>query len=118
MQISDLPKVMLISFTCTIVIEIIIAIILKYKGKDLLNVLLVNVITNPLLNSVVVAINYYYGLRTRNIFLIFLEISVIVFEGYMYKRYLINRRINGYLLSTILNVSSYVLGILINKLVY
>ena len=118
MVISDLPKVMLISLTCTLIIEIMIAILLRYRGKDLTNVLLVNILTNPLLNSIVVAINYYYGLKTRNIVLIMLEILVVFVEGFIYDKYLNNRKINGYLLSVILNVSSYVLGLFINKIIY
>ena len=44
MHISDLPKVMLISLTCTLVVEVTIAFILKYRKKDLINVILVNIL--------------------------------------------------------------------------
>ena len=118
MLINDLPKVMLISLTCTLIIELGIAFIIKYRGKDLINVFLVNVLTNPLLNSIVVAINYYYGLKARNISLIILEIVVVIVEGLIYQKNLERREINGYLLSLILNVSSYVIGLLINELIY
>ncbi len=118
MLINDLPKVMLISLTCTLVIESCVAFVLKYRGKDLINVFLVNVLTNPLLNSIVVAINYYYGLKARNISLIILEIIVVIVEGLIYQKNLERRKINGYLLSLILNVSSYVIGLLINELIY
>lgn len=118
MLISDLPKVMIISLTITLIIELTIAIILMYRKKDLLNVFLVNVLTNPLLNSLVVGINYYFGLKWRNISLIILEIIVIVGEGYIYQKYLERRKINGYILSLILNLSSYFIGSLINNLIY
>ena len=118
MLISDLPKVMLISLITTIVIEIIIAFILGYRKKDLVNVLLVNVLTNPLLNSIIVAINYYYGLRYRNIALIILEILVVIIEGYIYQKYLYKRKLNGYLLSLILNLASFLLGKIINNIIY
>ena len=118
MLISDLPKVMLISLTCTLIIETTFAFILKYRGKDLVNVLLVNILTNPLLNSVIVAINYYYGLKARNISLIVLEILVVLIEGIIYQKYLNRRKINGYLLSLILNIASYGLGLLINEIIY
>ena len=118
MLISDLPKVMLISFTCTVIIEISIAFILKYRGKDLLNVFLVNLLTNPLLNSIVVAINYYYGLKVRNISLYILEVIVLLVEGFIYYKYLNRKKINGFLLSLILNIASYGLGLLINKIIY
>lgn len=118
MLISDLPKIMLISLVCTIIIETSIAFILKYRRKDLLNVVLVNILTNPLLNSSVIAINYYYGLKTRNICLYIFEIIVVLIEGYIYQKYLDNKKINGYILSLILNIASYVIGLLINKIIY
>ena len=118
MLISDLPKVMLISLTITLIIEISIAFILRYRGKDLLNVLLVNVLTNPLLNSSIVAINYFYGLKARNIFLYIFEILVVIVEGAIYQKYLEKRKINGYLLSLILNASSYIIGLIINKIIF
>ena len=118
MLISDLPKVMFISLLCTLIIEITIAFILRYRKKDLLNVLLVNVLTNPLLNSSIVAINYFYGLKIRNICLYVFEVLVILTEGYIYNKYLERKKINGYLLSLILNIASYVIGLLINKIIY
>ena len=118
MLISDLPKVMLISLTITLVIELSFAFILKYRKKDLVNVLLVNFLTNPLLNSVTVAINYYYGLKARNISLLILEILVVIIEGFIYHRYLTRRKINGYILSLILNIASYGLGLLVNMIIY
>ena len=118
MLISDLPKVMLISLSITIVIEISFAFILKYRNKDLVNVLLVNILTNPLLNSIIVAINYYYGLKYRNIALLILEILVVIIEGFIYQKYLDRKKINGYLLSLILNIASYGIGLLINEIIY
>ena len=118
MFISDLPKVMLISLTITIIIEVGISLVLGYRKRDIINILLVNILTNPLLNSVIVAINYYYGLKARNISLIILEILVVLCEGFIYQKYLQKRKINGYLLSLILNISSYGLGLLINKIIY
>ena len=118
MLISDLPKVMIISLICTIIIECGLAFILRYRGKDLLNVLLVNILTNPLLNSCIVAINVYYGIKARNISLYILEVLVVIVEGYIYQKYLNRKKINGYLLSLILNIASYGLGLIINKIIY
>ena len=118
MLVSDLPKVMLISLTCTLIIEISIAFILGYRKKDLLNVMLVNILTNPLLNSSVVAINYYYGLKARNISVYILEVLVVLIEGFIYYKYLERKKINGFLLSLILNIASYGIGLLINKIIY
>ncbi len=118
MEISDLPKVMLISLVSTIIIEVTVAFILHYRKKDLVNVILVNILTNPLLNSLVVAINYYYGLKARNISLYILEVLVVLVEGFIYWKYLDRKKINGFILSLILNIASYGLGLLINKIIY
>ena len=118
MLINDLPIVMIRSLLITIIVEITIAIILKYRKKDLLNILLVNILTNPLLNSLTVYINFYYGLTIRNISLIIMEILVVIIEGMIYQKYLGKRNINGYMLSLILNISSYCCGLLINKIIY
>ena len=118
MLISDLPKVMAISLAITIIIECSIGVLFGYRKKDLINILLVNILTNPLLNSIVVAVNYYYGLMWRNIVLAVLEISVVFIEGMIYQKYLEKRKINGYLLAFILNVSSFFLGMIINEIIY
>ena len=118
MYITDLPIVIAKSLFFTIVIEIFIAMILRYRQKDLLNVLLVNILTNPLVNSITVSINYYLGLQYRQISLIILEIIAIFIEGMIYQKYLNNWKINWYLLSIILNISSFSLGLLINKMIY
>ena len=118
MLINELPKVMIISLTCTLIIELAVAILLKYRGKDLINILLANIVTNPLLNSVLVSINYFYGIKIRNIFVIVFEVLVVFVEGIIYKKYLKSRKINEFLLSIILNMSSYFLGLLINNIIY
>ena len=118
MLVRDMPLVMLKSLIITLIIELVIAFILYYRKKDLINVLLVNILTNPLLNGIVILINYYFGLKWRNISLIILEIIVFLIEGMIYQKYLEKRKINGYLLSLILNLSSFVIGLLINKIIY
>ena len=118
MFINDLPKVMLICLVMTIVIECGIAIILGYRKKDLLNVLLVNLLTNPVVSTLPVYFNYYHGLRARNICLYILEVLVLIIEGFIYVKVLKRRKINGFLLSLILNASSYFLGLLLNEIIY
>ena len=118
MLITDLPKVMLICLAMTIVIECSIAFILGYRKKDLLNVLLVNILTNPIVSTLPVYFNYYHGLRARNICLYILEVLVLIVEGFIYVKVLKIRKINGFLLSLILNASSYFLGLLLNEIIY
>ncbi len=118
MRISEMPVVLLRCLIITIVVECGMAIILGYRKRDLLNVLLVNVLTNPLLNSLVIYVNVYYGLKWRSITLYTLEVIALLVEGLIYQKYLEKRKLNGYLLSLILNISSYVIGLIINYIIY
>ncbi len=118
MRVTDLPIVMIICLVITVIIECLVAFILKYRKKDLLNILLVNVLTNPIVSSVPVYFNYHYGIKSRNIVLLILEIVTIIIEGFIYVKVLKRRKINGFILSIILNGSSYLLGLLINSIIY
>ncbi len=118
MKISEFPKVMIICLLSTVIIECGIAFIIGYRKKDLLNVLLVNCLTNPIVSSVPVYFNYFYGLKLRNISLLALEIITLFVEGFIYVKVLKRRKINGFLLSLILNLSSYLIGLLINEIIY
>ena len=114
MKINSLPYIMTECLILTIIIEVGIAIILGYRKKDLVNILLVNIITNPIVVTIPLYINVNYGLSKRNITLLMLEILTVFAEGFIYKLYLKNKKINPYLLSLILNVSSYLIGVVIN----
>ncbi len=116
MKISDLPYIALRCLILTIIVECLIAFILGYRKKDLLNILLANAITNPIVSTIPVYVNVKYGLLYRNICLLVLELLVLIVEGYIYKKYLKNRKINPYILSLILNISSYLIGMIINYL--
>ena len=112
MIINDLPFIMLSCLFFTIVIEIIFATIaLKIKDKkDLLNILLVNVMTNPIVVSLPVFVNIRYGIIQRNITVIILEIFTVFIEGKIYSVYLKFKKVNPYILSLILNLCSYIIG--------
>ena len=114
MNLNDLPYIMARCLILTIIIEVGIAIILGYRKKDLINVLLVNIMTNPIVVTIPLYFNVKYGLLERNITLLTLEILAVLSEGFVYKKYLLNKKMNPYLLSLILNVSSYLIGEVIN----
>ncbi len=118
MRLVDLPYVMIQCLLITLIIECSVAFILKYRKKDLLNVLLVNILTNPIVTTIPVYFNVKYGVTSRNICLIVLELLVLIFEGFIYNKHITNRKINPYLLSLILNASSYLIGEVINYIVY
>jgi len=114
-----MPKIsfgiyMLVCLLLTIIIELLVAYILKVRNKmDLINIILVNILTNPLLVSTVNLISINYGLKISYIFLAIFELLVVFIEGFIYKKYLDFKKINPYLLSFILNLCSYLSGLLI-----
>ncbi len=117
MKINELPLIMIKCLVCTIIIEIVIAKILKVKSKkDFVNIVLVNIMTNPIVVSLPVYINIKYGVFQRNVVLYILEILVVIIEGFTYKKFLNYKRINAYLFSLILNTCSYFIGEILNKL--
>lgn len=112
---NPIVKSMIICLMCTIVIEVICAVILRVRDKkDIFNIVLVNVLTNPLVVSISLYIHVYYGNYYYRISMIILEILVLFIEGFIYKKVL-KKEINPYVLSLILNASSYGLGLIINR---
>ena len=118
MNINELPLIMLICLSSTIVIELIMSLLLGIRNKkDILNVILVNIMTNPLVVSILMYITYN-RLYNTTISIIILEILVILTEGFTYKKVLTFDKINPYVLSLILNISSYFIGELLNNIIY
>lgn len=116
--INKLPIIMFRCLIATFLIEIVVAIIIGIRNKkDILNIILVNIVTNPLVSSISVYFYYKYGIIYRNISLILLEIFTVVFEGYMFSKYIDNKKINGFVLSIILNTCSYFIGEVINIII-
>ena len=110
----NIPVIMARSLIITILIELSIAVIIGYERKDLINVMLVNIATNPLVVSIPILFNARFGLFERNVVLLLLEIVTILFEGLIYSKFNRKVKINPYLVSFILNLSSYSLGLIIN----
>lgn len=118
MNINELPLIMLICLSSTIMIELIMSLLLGIRNKkDILNVILVNIMTNPLVVSILMYITYNRLFNTT-ISIIILEMLVILTEGFTYKKVLTFDKINPYVLSLILNISSYFIGELLNNIIY
>lgn len=118
MNINELPLIMLICLSSTIMIELIMSLLLGMRNKkDILNVILVNIMTNPLVVSILMYITYNRLFNTT-ISIIILEILVILTEGFTYKKVLTFDKINPYVLSLILNISSYFISGLLNNIIY
>ena len=117
MSISNLPLILVRCLVLTIVIELIVALILSVKDKkDILNVILVNVITNPIVVMSQILLYIKFGSTIEGIIIIILEILVVFVEGLIYKKVLKYNGLNPFFLSLLLNASSFFIGELINIL--
>lgn len=115
----EIFKIMLVSLLCTIVIESVIAYLLGVRSKrDFVNIILVNILTNPLVVSISFSTNILFGVEYKNIVLLILEFSALITEGFIYNKYLEHRKLNPYLISLILNFASYSIGFLINSFIW
>ncbi|MGN1371814.1 MAG: hypothetical protein ACI4XM_06040 [Candidatus Coprovivens sp.] len=114
MILNDLPYIMIFCLICTILIEAIIGFIIGIRKKeDIIIVILVNILTNPLVTSIPTFILIEYGKLSRIISLIILEILTFIIEGFIYKKTLYYKKANPYIISLILNICSYTLGLII-----
>ena len=111
MLVKDIPKIMTTCLFLTIIIETFFALLFQVKDKkDYVNIVLVNMITNPLVVMIPFFLGFKLGLLYQNISLIFLEILTVIIEGLLYKKYLSYQKINPLLLSLFLNLLSYFVG--------
>lgn len=103
----------------TLIIELGMALILKVRDKlDLLYIALINCITNPILNIILVLIVSFF-VKNNIVFyiiVIIFEIIVVFVEYLFYKNRLKYNRISLLLFSFILNASSFGLGLIYNYL--
>lgn len=116
MWINKVPYYVLRSLIFTVIIEVVVALIIGIrKKKDITNVVLVNLITNPFVTLIPITLNIYVSLDARNISLIILEIIVLFTEALIYKFVLEYKKLHWFLVSLILNLSSFGIGEIINK---
>ena len=96
----------------TILIEVLVALIFGYKRKkEILSVILVNLITQPLLNYFLL-IDSYFSLDAVNIqFILLLEIMVILVEWQLLVWTLQRKLKSLFVLSIVMNLASLTIGL-------
>jgi len=98
----------------TILIEVCIAIIFVYRKKlEIATIILINIITNPLLNYFLLLNNHYEIIKIDTLVILFLEIAVVYVEWLLLKYTLQQNPKKLFILSIAMNFCSYFLGILI-----
>ena len=106
---------MIISLLMTIVLELLAAVVLGLRGRDLLLTMIVNLLTNPIVTASFYILSGLTMLPEPLIKLI-LEISAVTAEWLIYRKYGENIK-RPLLLSVGLNGFSFFLGMLINYLI-
>lgn len=119
MSLNNIPFIMIRCLVLTIIIELLLALILGVRNKkDIINVILVNVITNPIVVMTPIILYLNFGSLISKISLLILEVLTVLVEGLIYKKVLEYKKINWFLLSLILNVTSFIIGEVINYFVW
>lgn len=116
-MLNNLPYYMLRSLFFTLLIELVFASILGVRRKkDFFNIAAVNFMTNPPVVSVIFVAGFIYGSTARIIATVILELFALFSEGFVYKKTLQYKKINSFLLSLLLNGTSYGIGEIINRI--
>lgn len=96
----------------TIICELLLALLLGVNsGNDFLNIVLVNIMTNPFLVIFTLMIKARYGSIFYFLSLLIMEVLTVFVEGYVYDHYLSYKKIRAYNLSLILNLFSFIVGL-------
>lgn len=118
-MISLLPQIMARCLILTVLIECGFAFLLGIRKKsDILLILLINVITNPVVVVSSALVNFYYGSQAVTVYKFIIEFTVLAVEGITYYKLLDYRKINPFLVSLLLNSASYLSGEIINLIIY
>jgi hypothetical protein len=115
MEINNMTLIMIRCLSLTIIIEGLLAFILGVrKKKDFLNIILVNIVTNPIVVTVPYLVFMLFGFRIYKYSIYILEVLAFLIEGLIYYKVLDYKKINPFIISAILNLSSYGLGLLLD----
>lgn len=115
----NILSIMLLSLSCTVVIECLVGFLIGIRSKyDFIFVILVNLLTNPLVVSLSLFLNFRYGYKVRMIGEIIFEILALVIEAFIYSKTLDYKKVKPFWISLILNISSYIIGYFINFIVW
>ena len=110
----DYLKFSLEALLLTIAIEVIVALLFVLRSKqELWTVVLINVITNPLLNYLITVNGYFHLIPQTTILILCLEVAVVLVEWRLLVWVLRQSTKKMLLLSFVMNTCSYLAGLLI-----
>ena len=110
---------LIISLCLTIIIELTISLIIGIRNKEDIEVIVwANILTNPIVVYLANCLKLLNNNLIYNILIIIMEIVVIIVEFIIYKRYLVFKEKTPIFISSINNIISYSLGIIISKIIF
>lgn len=110
---------LIVSLCLTIIIELAISFELGIKNKEDLKVVLwVNIFTNPIVVYIANCIKLLNNDLIYNIIVIIMEVIVVIVEYGLYKKYLEYKGKPPLLISSVNNIISFSLGIIISKFIF
>ena len=110
---------LIISLSLTIIIELTISLIIGIRNKEDIEVIVwANILTNPIVVYLANCLKLLNNNLIYNILIIIMEIVVIIVEFIIYKRYLVFKEKTPIFISSINNIISYSLGIIISKIIF
>ena len=105
---------LLIALFLTITIEIVVSLCLGFKKKsEILTLIFLNIITNPLLNYLLMVNSYFYYAITKLPLIIFLELVVVLVEWKILLYVLREKPLKLFILSLLMNLCSFSFGLII-----
>ena len=106
----------IIALLLTIAIEIIVAVFFGYSKKiEIITIIFINLITNPLLNYLLSVNNYFKIIPVNTSIILLLELFVIIIEFLLLSFALQQDLKKLFKLSLVMNIFSYIAGLLIFK---
>ncbi|MBR3002289.1 MAG: hypothetical protein IKF38_01795 [Clostridia bacterium] len=110
---------MIISLLLTIIIEISISFIIGIReNEDLKVVLWTNVLTNPVVVYIANCVKVLNNDVIYSIVIFILEVSVIIIEFCVFKKFFNYKKKTPLLISSMNNIISFLLGIILSKIIF
>lgn len=110
---------LIVSLCLTLIIELMVSLFFGIKDKEDIKVVIwVNILTNPVVVYIANCVKLLNNNLIYNIIVIIMEVIVIIVEFILYKKYLEYKGKSPLLLSSVNNIISFSLGIIISKIIF
>ena len=103
----------LLALFLTIIIELIVAFFFGFRKKiDIIAIIFINLLTNPILNYLLLVNDYFSFFKSSLLIILFLEAIVVLLEWKLLVFALQGKSKNLLALSLVMNFCSYIVGVL------